>query len=228
MGDDDAHWDDQKPAHNVYVVAFYIDRYPVTNAEYKRFVDATGHRAPRHILRGQVPLDRGDHPVTNLSWEDARGYAHWTGKRLPTEAEWEKAASWDPIKQIKTNYPWGDAWDATRCNTVGEGGPGNTMPVGAHSPRGDSSYGVADMIGNVWEWCSSASAPYPYQPNNGCEDPLVESWRILRGAAWDTVLKRDACCSFRHAFPCRFFLPSFGCRCVVSVSDACGIVIGGE
>ncbi len=216
MGADGADWEDQKPAHRVYVAGFYIDRYLVTNAEYKQFLDQTGYPAPAHLARGQIPLGREADPVNNLSWQDARAFANWAGKRLPTEAEWEKAASWDPTGQTKTRYPWGNAWDESRCNTLVDDGPGEVTRVDAHSPAGDSPCGAADMIGNVWEWCSSAMAPYPYRADDGREDSSRDVWRVLRGAGWDTVLERNADCTFRYAFPAHFYLPSFGCRCVVS------------
>jgi len=225
LGDDQSHWADQKPAHVIYCDAFYMDRYPVTNAAYRRFVEASGHGAPEHWPRGQMPPGLEHHPVVNLSWNDASAYARWAGKRLPTEAEWEKAASWDPVRRIKTRFPWGDHWDAACGNIMGRGGLGATTPVTAHSPQGDSPSGVADLIGNVWEWCSTAMAPYPYRPDDGRQDPGADVWRVLRGAGWDTVLERDACCAFRYSFPPGFSLPSLGCRCAVS-SDMANEQIG--
>lgn len=223
MGCDDAHWPDQRPRHAVHVAAFYIDRYPVTNADYLRFVLATGRHPPAHWPAGPEPWGssaQGRLPVVNLTWHDACAYARWAGKRLPTEAEWEKAAAWDPVRQVSRAYPWGDAWAPGRCNIGGSG----LTPVGAFSPAGDAALGVADMAGNVWEWCSSLNAPYPYQGDDGREDADPDAWRILRGGAWDTVLPRDARCTFRHAFPACFALPSFGCRLAVSASEAAPIL----
>jgi formylglycine-generating enzyme required for sulfatase activity len=220
MGDDQGHWPDQKPAHGVYVAAFYMDRYPITNAEYQRFINAVGYSPLVHMPDGRVPPGKEDHPVVNVSWNDAWAYAHWADKRLPSEAEWEKAASWDPVQRVKTNYPWGNVWNASCCNIADKDGQGDTSPVAACSPGGDSPYSIADMLGNVWEWCSSAALPYPYQTDDGREDLSADSWRVLRGAGWDTTLQRDICCTFRKFFPPGFYLPSSGCRCVVSANQA--------
>ena len=102
---------DEKPVHTVYLDAFYIDKYEVTVAEYKRFVEATGHR-PLPVSVARTSLT-DQHPVVQVSWHDAMAYAKWAGKRLPTEAEWEKAARGGLIAQ---DYPWGDAIDASRAN----------------------------------------------------------------------------------------------------------------
>jgi formylglycine-generating enzyme required for sulfatase activity len=112
-----------------------------------------------------IPPGEENHPVTNVSWYDARDYAAWAGMRLLTEAEWEKAASWQDAgstkqkaKGKKRRYPWGDVFDETRCN-MRESGVGYTTPVDQYSPRGDSPYGYADMAGNVLEWTSSSPDP---------------------------------------------------------------------
>lgn len=126
--------------------AFYIDRYPVTNADYQRFCDATDHPVPRKWQEAGGPEDRGNHPVTNVSFEDALSYARWCGKRLPTEEEWEKAAR--GVEGRK--YPWGHDFDESRCNP----GTNGTTPVDKF-PKGQSPFGVLDMVGNVWEWCDT-------------------------------------------------------------------------
>jgi formylglycine-generating enzyme required for sulfatase activity len=117
---------------------------------------------------------------------------------LLTEAEWEKAASWEEGEERagllglvdrrgrKRRYPWGDEFDKTRCNTS-ESGIGSTTPVGKYSPRGDSPYGCADMAGNVWEWTSSLLKPYPYNPSDGREDPNSEEDRVVRGGSKNDV-----------------------------------------
>jgi formylglycine-generating enzyme required for sulfatase activity len=122
----------------------------VTNVQYARFVRATGRDAPRHWENGAVPKGKALHPVVNVTWRDATAYAGWVGGRLPTEQEWEKAARGVDGRA----YPWGEAFDAARCNTE-ESGIGDTTPVGRYSPPGDSPYGCADMAGNVWEWTAS-------------------------------------------------------------------------
>ncbi len=148
-----------------HVDAFYIDRYLVTNADYKQFIDATGYGAPPH-WRGlrEPPADKLDHPVVQVTYSDAEAYAKWAGKRLPTRPEWEKAArgldGWV--------YPWGDDFDKNKCNTS-ESGIFATTPVGKYSPDGDSPYGLADMAGNVYEWTN---------------DGTVVTTMGLRGGSW--------------------------------------------
>lgn len=131
--------------------AFYIDRYPVTNAEYKKFVDATGHEHPAHWRRGTWPEGKANHPVVQITWDSAFAYTQWAGKRLPTELEWEKAARGTDGRV----WPWGNVFDPRKCNTSSEG----TTPVGAYSPGGDSPYGLWDTAGNVWEWIGGKPSP---------------------------------------------------------------------
>jgi formylglycine-generating enzyme required for sulfatase activity len=133
---------------------FYVGKHPVTNAEYKRFMDDIGR--PFEISPGKT-----HHPVVDVSWYDAQEYASWAGLRLLTEAEWEKAASWDEEHGRKRKYPWGDEFDEKWCNTR-ESGIGDTTPVGKYSPSGDSRYGCTDMAGNVWEWTSNAQPEDTY------------------------------------------------------------------
>jgi len=224
MGSDESLKNEQ-PVHTVHVEAFYIDRYPVTNEEYKRFVDATGHPAPCYDVDWAEPYDynwdpeertppRGKekHPVVLVSWEDARAYAAWAGKRLPTEAEWERAARGADGRR----WPWGNRFVAGRCNTK-ESGAGSTTPVGQYSPEGDSLEGVGDMVGNVWEWTSSLFRPYPYDANDGRESQEADGWRTLRGGSWRNDLDR-ARCTARLDGDFLFF-NNVGFRCVVSAQD---------
>jgi formylglycine-generating enzyme required for sulfatase activity len=132
---------------------FFLGKYPVTNAEYARFVAETWHNNPPFHWKGQVQQSEiADHPVVDVDWHDALSYCSWlravTGKpiALPSEAQWEKAARGVDGRV----YPWGDAWDAARCNTREA-----TTPVGAYSPTGDGPYGAGDQAGNVWEWMAS-------------------------------------------------------------------------
>jgi len=170
-------------AHPVYVAAFYIAKYPITNAAYQPFVDSTGHAAPGHWQAG-YPQALNDHPVVNVSWQDALAYCRWLSEttghhyRLPTEAEWEKVARGADGRV----YPWGNVFDKAKCNGW-EAGLGWTAPVDCHE-AGVSPYGVMDLVGNVWEWCSSLHADYPYRANDGREDLSAEGWRALRGGSW--------------------------------------------
>ncbi|MBI5650031.1 MAG: SUMF1/EgtB/PvdO family nonheme iron enzyme [Chloroflexi bacterium] len=173
------------PPHKVYLDAFYIARQLVTNAEYKKFLDATGHRASQHWSNGQIPAGKENHPVIYVTRDDAVAYCNWAGARLPTEAEWEKAASWDDAKKVKRVYPWGDTFDANKCNSS-ESKIGDTTPVGKYSPHGDSPYGIADMAGNVWEWCADwyDENYYRNSPARNPTGPDSGQYHGLRGGSW--------------------------------------------
>jgi len=193
-GGDKKWWNRQTPQRKVHLPGYEISKYPVTNFEYQAFVQDTDHRPPRRWEGDQYPEGLGDHPVVSVSWHDAVAYCEWlsqkTGNsyRLPTEAEWEKAARGTDGRQ----FPWGDEWDASKCNTR-ESGPGTTTPVGQYSPQGDSPYGVTDMAGNVWEWCSSLFQDYPYDPDDGREDLEAGGARVLRGGSWVSLLDDARC-----------------------------------
>ena len=173
---------DEKPQHRVYLDAYYIGRYPVTNKQYARLIQDTGYKTPEDWDEKQT---KESYPVVNVSWHDAQAYCEWAGLRLPTEAEWEKAASWDAKAGRKRLYPWGDKWDAGQCNTS-EGGKGGTTPVGAYSPAGDSPYGCADMAGNVWEWVADwyGEGYYKVSPGRNPLGPDSGDSRVLRGGSW--------------------------------------------
>ena len=130
---------------------FFIDQALVTNAEFKKFVEATGIEPPPHWRHDTWPEGKADHPVLQVTWDSANAYAQWVGKRLPTEIEWEKAARGTDGRK----YPWGNEFDPHKCNTGSDG----TTPVGKYSPAGDSPYGCMDMAGNVWEWIGGKPSP---------------------------------------------------------------------
>jgi len=161
---------EERPCHRLIVSDYYISRYPVTNAQYRLFVEAEGHRPPLFWPEGKFPEDKADHPVVGVSFLDALQFCNWAAKetglpiRLPTEPEWEKAAR-GPDGRI---FPWGNQWEPGRCNNREEKLSGTT-PVGRFSPAGDSPYGVAEMGGNVQEWILSLYKPYPYDPEDGRE-----------------------------------------------------------
>jgi formylglycine-generating enzyme required for sulfatase activity len=194
---DDQMVDDyEKPAQRLFLPEFKIARTPITNAQYLLYLQATSARAPVHWEDGQPPKDQLNHPVVNVDWSDAYAYCQWlsevTGKPigLPSEAEWEKAARGN---QDRRNYPWGDAFDATRCNSH-ELGLGHTTPVGLF-PAGASPYGCLDMAGNVWEWTRSRTqsllGDYPYPTDEAGRaqrehyDAGQETGRVFRGGAFD-------------------------------------------
>ncbi|MCB0194959.1 MAG: SUMF1/EgtB/PvdO family nonheme iron enzyme [Anaerolineae bacterium] len=172
-------------AHEIYLDTFSVGKYPVTALEYQTFVDATEHPPPDYWPNGRYHPMFADHPVVNVSWFDALDFCHWLTEttaqryRLPTEAEWEKAAR-GPDGHL---YPWGDVFDPEKCNAW-ESLRGYTTPVTTF-PHGASHYGLMDMTGNVWEWCSSLYHDYPYQPDDGREDLTDrDEWRVLRGGSW--------------------------------------------
>jgi formylglycine-generating enzyme required for sulfatase activity len=185
---------DETPQQQVALEAFQISRGPVTCVEYMAFVTATDHPTPSYWQGDSPPRDLGDHPVVEVSLNDARWYCRWlstaTGRefRLPTEAEWERAARGDDQRV----FPWGDTWEAGCCNTA-EGGPGATTPVGSYA-RDASPFGCVDMAGNVEEWTASKYAPYP---GSDFEVPPQASV-VARGGCWnsDSILSR---CTRRHA-----------------------------
>lgn len=179
-GLDQAARTDEYPQHRLYLPDYYMAKTPVTQAQYALFVQATGYRQPTRRDNGQPPPDKQDHPVVYVSWDDAVAYCRWLSKRanlvyrLPTEAEWEKAARGTDGRI----YPWGNQWDGRRCNTP-ESGLNDTTPVGAY-PDGASPYGLLDMVGNVWEWCATKwGKPYPYEvgENEWLEEYLREDVR---------------------------------------------------
>ena len=167
--------DDAKPAHEVVLPAYYIDRTEVTNAEYKKFCDATGKPYPvdPHIEKNYFAA-RPNAPVVGVSFADAQAYADWAGKRLPTEEEWEKAASWDAATGTKHEFPWGD--DFRKSNAAFE--TKKIADVGQFS-GGASPSGALDMAGNVLEWVDAYFQPYPNGARSNPE--FGEINRVVRG-----------------------------------------------
>ena len=212
--------DDEQPQRTVFVSSFWMDRYEVTNARYERFVSATGHPAPANVkpeltlwFHGKAFPGSEQHPVVNVDWQDALAYCRWAGKRLPTEAEWEKAARGTDGR----TYPWGNEWDHARANSAsywagrtiefkdaaewksfwvdGEGarrskergilGEVLTMPVGSF-PDGASPYGLFDMAGNASEWVWDWYEPYYYlkAPASDPKGPDGVLLKVVRGGSW--------------------------------------------
>ena len=211
MGSEDPEAGDRaKPVHTVHLDAFFMDTHEVTNAQFKRFVDANPQwqkdniearfHAGNYLLHWtgtDYPAGRGDHPVTHVSWYAAMAYAEWAGKRLPTEAEWEYAARGGLARQ---KYPWGDD-EPTPAHANYGLIVHDTTPVGAYPPNG---YGLYDTAGNVWEWCLDAYDEDFYAASHDSRNPIAggetvqelrenfttiptDRLRVLRGGAWNYV-----------------------------------------
>lgn len=171
---------DETPEHRVYLKAFFIDRFEVTNRQYYIFCQATDHKPPRFWGGPKYPEGQDDYPVSNVNFYDAAAYAEWVGKRLPTEAEWEKAARGD----LGRRYPWGNNFDVTRAHISPSSkissseGP---LPVGSF-PEGASPYGAMDMVGNLWEWVWDYYRPYP-ESEQGSED-YEKKLMVVRGLSY--------------------------------------------
>lgn len=189
MGSDE--FDFEAPPHEVDVAAFSIDRYPVTNAAYARFIADTGHEAPADWDDSMIgPLK--DHPVARVTWTSASAYAEWAGKRLPSEAEWEKASRGTDGRR----WPWGDTFDESHCIVWDHAMALDltTTPVDAH-PSGASPYGVEEMAGNVEEWVADAFLPYP---GSSHDSPSASGeLRVLRGGSW-FFTQEHARCAYRR------------------------------
>ena len=239
MGAADA-GEDERPVHRVYVGEFFIGRFPVTDDEYLRFVRATGHPAPairglpliaaggRDSLfkelaapyvwqGGEPPPGHSSHPVVLVRYEDAQAYCRWMSEgigrtvRLPTEAEWEKAARGGLEGR---RYPWGDDIDPSRCNFLADRSvklQRGTRPTGTYPPN---AYGLYDIIGNVWEWVSDWYGA-DYYSGGEVRDPTGPpsgSMRIVRGGSWvndDVLMLR---CAYRHKVPPDTYAHSVGFR----------------
>ena len=205
-------WDDEAPEYIESVETFHIDLHEVTNANYHLFASATKREFPYHWSEGNIPAGKEDHPVIYVSWHDANAYCKWSGKRLPTEQEWEKAAR----GENGNIYPWGNEWSLDKSNNPYKGSTG-TQPVGSY-PEGQSPYGLYDMSGNVWEWVDSFYLPHP-----GNTIPRAEygkDKRVLKGGSWFDCLSYG-CGLSAPTFNRSFFTPevknnSFGFRCAKS------------
>jgi formylglycine-generating enzyme required for sulfatase activity len=252
-----------EPVNDFYVAGFYIDVYEVSNAKYKAFIDAGGYtteaywnsvgwawRVANSITLPEYWNDPTYHgggiagneqfPVSGVSWFEADAYCRWAGGRLPTEAEWEKAAKGgcethgDPgtcDASDTPTYPWGEGITGPQANYYGSGDPyegnGGTTPVGYYDGtnhggyqtiNSPSPYGLYDVAGNVWEWCSTRYAAYPYNPNDGRENPPAsysECCRVRRGGSCNdddgvSYLR----CAYRFGADPNFRYRYIGFRCV--------------
>ena len=189
--------DTNRPQRRVYIDAFVIHVTEITKQDFADFVAATGYQAPGWESDGQEVDDQL--PVVGVLWEDANAYCRWLGMRLPTEAEWEKAARGSDGRK----YPWGNAWDDQNANTI-ESDLGKLLPVGSY-PEGNSPFGILDMTGNAAEWVSDYFDPtyYSYAPDHNPPGPEKIMDRVLRGgsyagpAIYGTTFFRDSSHSAR-------------------------------
>ncbi len=208
---------DEHPQRQIYISGFSIDQFEVTNRQYQAFVQASGHRTPEHccdtsynLWTGATVLERQlDHPVTNVDWFDAQAFCAWAKKRLPTEAEWEKAARGSQGRL----FPWGDVWDPRKVNgaaywagrdfetadgakawwadagneLLGQKGDHGmlTLPVSA-LPEGATPEGVMHLAGNVWEWTADwyEATYYELAPDRDPGGPAEGAYKVTRGGSW--------------------------------------------
>ena len=163
---------DARPRHTAKTGAFFIDKTEVTCARYQKFCQASGVPVPSYWIGGGIPAGQDNFPVHHVNWYEARAYAQWAGKRLPTETEWEKAARGTDAR----NYPWGNDWDSGKAVSSNE-----PVAVGQF-PNGASPYGALDMCGNVAEWTQSWFDAYPKAPTK--QPDFGTKLKAVRGGAW--------------------------------------------
>ncbi len=233
---------DERPARLVYLDAYWIDQYEITNAQYQRFVDKTGAKAPRHWSGGMYPSGQADMPVVGVSWEAAAAYCAWAGERLPTEAEWEKACRGTDGRV----YPWGNRWDASRGNvgqpfsearsglwdeawnyleTVPRSAKGPSLRAVGSYPSGASPFGIMDMVGNAAEWVSDWYnwSDYSSLPDRNPQGTGPDWDHSVRGSAWylpygsPTEAQEESRCSARNASHAGDSDARLGFRCARTV-----------
>ena len=197
---------DDRPVRKITVDPFYLDATEVTVEQYSAFCKAAGHKPPFYWTGGSPPAGTEKFPIVNVTWDDARAYAKWAGKRLPTEAEWERAAR--GLAEGAT-YPWGDRAPTRKDARYGMvDGPG---PV-AQFPS--NAFGLFDMAGNVWEWCSDwyAKDYYADAPAQNPKGPDTGLYRVIRGGSWADVPKYLTC-AYRSWARQAERSPNIGFRC---------------
>ncbi len=223
---------EERPMHVVYLTEFSISKTPITNAQYSAFVAATRHRSPEGWHGHQPPHNKKDHPVVNINWFDANAFCQWLSEqtgisfRLPSEAEWEKAA-----RSVHANlYPWGNHWGEELCNTV-ELNLRDTVEVG-YFQSDCSPYKILDMAGNVFEWTNTIWSfedrngkrhhfPYPYNPNDGREshDSNMKASHVARGGSYLRP-QRYARCTSRVEYSAVICMVDLGFRIAADIIDS--------
>lgn len=225
------------PELDLEVNTFLLARYPITNAQFQKFVDVgayseldlwpeeiwphlidfkdqTGEPGPRFWRNGRHNAKLSDHPAVGICYCEAAAYAYWAGYRLPTEAEWQMAASWRirSSANVLRRYPWGDAFDVRRCN-IWASGVGATVPVGGYE-AGAAPNGVLQLVGNVWEWTQSDCEIFDSEGNPVVGDMLLKS---VRGGAFDTYFPAQATSSFRTGVATLARVHNVGFRCALDL-----------
>lgn len=203
---------DDRPIQNITVSPFYLDQTEVTNERYAAFVKATGHKPPYHWVKGQFAAGQEKHPVNNVSWDDAVAFCEYESKRLPTEAEWERACR-GQAEGLMT--PWGNDEVTAKQAHFGAQNPDTVC-----GSRERNYYGLCDMIGNVWEWTADwyAQKYYEVSPTRDPKGPDSGKYRVLRGGSWfdQTGSLQFLTCSYRSWSRPAERSPTIGFRCAKS------------
>ncbi len=207
---------DENPAHKVYLPLYYIDQYEVSNTQYAKFILATKQAPPPYWEKGSYASGTASYPVVMVQWGEAQAYCQFKGGRLPSEAEWEKAAKGTD----NLPYPWGMDFDQKKANV---GGFAGDLTLPGTYPNGKSPYGVYDLIGNVWEWTSDWYQAYP--GNTYQSDRFGKKLKVIRGNSWSSIghypeeiqhelLKYHSTTTFRLFAPPDANISDVGFRCM--------------
>jgi len=209
---------DDQPVHLVHVDAFLMDKYEVTNEQYARFAETTKRKKPFHWIGGRIPSGIEKAPVYNVTWDDAAAYCRFAGKRLPTEAEWERAARGGVEKNM---FSWGNelltrrSGDAPPAKRARYGYPNGPVAVGSYAPNG---FGLYDVTGNVWEWISDwyDQNYYAVSPEKNPQGPATGLYHVIRGGGWSDNDERILALHYRNFTNPELASNTVGFRCAKS------------